>query len=160
MQNTGAWYLRPRQTWTQEIPQPSITKINLKITYLKFHWNLPVANELRCTLLLTWCHDMETYSMFLDLCKDDPPVTGRFLTQRASNWKLWCLLCSPCLPSWVVQVQDHGTVLKLWCPSQACQGQLDSFFERHSPPFFKQLPSVLTHWGQDKMDTNALYDNC
>ena len=28
---------------SQKIPQPSITKINLKITYLKFHSNLPEA---------------------------------------------------------------------------------------------------------------------
>ena len=31
----------------QEIPQPSVTEIGLKITYLKFCWNLPGANELR-----------------------------------------------------------------------------------------------------------------
>ena len=31
-----------------EIPQPSITKISLKITYLKFHSNLPGANEMNC----------------------------------------------------------------------------------------------------------------
>ena len=30
---------------SQEIPQPSITEISLKITYPKFHWNLPGANE-------------------------------------------------------------------------------------------------------------------
>ena len=32
---------------SQEIPQPSITKICLKITCLKFHSNFPGANELR-----------------------------------------------------------------------------------------------------------------
>ena len=31
---------------SQEIPQPSITKISLNITYLKFYSNLPGANEL------------------------------------------------------------------------------------------------------------------
>ena len=31
---------------SQETPQPSITKIRLKITYLKFNSNLPGANEL------------------------------------------------------------------------------------------------------------------
>ena len=31
---------------SQEMPQPSITKIRLKITYLKFYWNSPGANEL------------------------------------------------------------------------------------------------------------------
>ena len=31
---------------SQEIPQPSITKVSLKITYITFHANLPGANEL------------------------------------------------------------------------------------------------------------------
>ena len=31
---------------SQEMPQPSITKIRLKIKYLNFHSNLPGANEL------------------------------------------------------------------------------------------------------------------
>ena len=31
---------------SQEIPQPAITKIRLKITNLKFHSNFPGANEL------------------------------------------------------------------------------------------------------------------
>ena len=31
---------------SQEMPQSSITKICLKITNLKFHWNFPGANEL------------------------------------------------------------------------------------------------------------------
>ena len=35
-----------RRTITQEIPQPLITKITLKFTYLSFHWSLPGANEL------------------------------------------------------------------------------------------------------------------
>ena len=32
---------------SQEIPQPSITKIHLKMTYLKFHLSFPGANELK-----------------------------------------------------------------------------------------------------------------
>ena len=32
---------------SQEMPQPSITKIRLKITYLKFHSNFPGSNELK-----------------------------------------------------------------------------------------------------------------
>ena len=31
----------------QEIPQPSVTKISIKIKYLKFHANLPGVNELK-----------------------------------------------------------------------------------------------------------------
>ena len=35
---------------SQEIPQPLITKISLKVTYLKFHSNLPGSNELMALL--------------------------------------------------------------------------------------------------------------
>ena len=31
-----------------EISQPSVTKISLKIIFLRFHWNLPGASELKC----------------------------------------------------------------------------------------------------------------
>ena len=34
------------RTISQEMPQPSITKIRLNIAYLKFHSNFPGANEL------------------------------------------------------------------------------------------------------------------
>ena len=34
---------------SQEMPEPSITKISLKIIYLKFYSNLPGANELKTT---------------------------------------------------------------------------------------------------------------
>ena len=36
---------------SQEMPQPSVTEIRLKITYLKFHSNLPGANELMWLLI-------------------------------------------------------------------------------------------------------------
>ena len=35
------------RTISQEMPPPSITKIRLKITYMKFHLNVPGANELK-----------------------------------------------------------------------------------------------------------------
>ena len=35
------------RTISLEISQPSVTKINLKIIFLRFYWNLPGANELR-----------------------------------------------------------------------------------------------------------------
>ena len=38
---------------SQELPYPSITKISLKIIYLKFNWNLPGANELK-SIPRTW----------------------------------------------------------------------------------------------------------
>ena len=37
---------------SQVMPQPSITKISMKITCLKFHWNFPGANELICIIKL------------------------------------------------------------------------------------------------------------
>ena len=35
---------------SQEMPQPSITKVSLKITYISFHANLPEANELKISI--------------------------------------------------------------------------------------------------------------
>ena len=39
--------------FTRDIPQPSLTKIHLKITYLKFHSNFSGANELTLFLLMS-----------------------------------------------------------------------------------------------------------
>ena len=36
-----------------------------------------------------WCHDMEMLSSLLALCEGNPPVTGGFPPQRASNAGLW-----------------------------------------------------------------------
>ena len=43
------------RTISQEIPQPSVTKINLKITFLGFHSNLPGANKFNSFLALCIC---------------------------------------------------------------------------------------------------------
>ena len=42
---------------SQEMPQPSITKIHLKITYLKFYSNFPGANELKVLSCLLYCYE-------------------------------------------------------------------------------------------------------
>ena len=39
------------------------------------------------------CHCMETFSALLVLCEGNPPVTGGFPSQRASNIEPWCFLC-------------------------------------------------------------------
>ena len=50
---------------SQEMPQPSITKIHLKITYLKFHSNSPGAKELtRCG---QWCYMAGIFSVIIGL---------------------------------------------------------------------------------------------
>ena len=45
-----------------EIPQPSVTKMRLKIAYLKSHWNPPGANEFMCIIIhnktMLWTHVM------------------------------------------------------------------------------------------------------
>ena len=39
-----------------------------------------------CYCSITWWrHDMETLSLWLALCEGNPPVTGGFTSQRASN---------------------------------------------------------------------------
>ena len=39
------------------MPQPSVTKISLKITYLKFHSNFPGANELKEVNIVVCCKE-------------------------------------------------------------------------------------------------------
>ena len=93
-----------------EISQPSVTKISLKNIFLRFYWNLPGANELKCnprTRVTDWAHQffswncsqvnatrhfwwevtwwrdqMETFSTLLDLCAGNSPVTGEIPAQR------------------------------------------------------------------------------
>ena len=45
-----------------------------------------------------WCHDMEMFSTLLTLCEGNPPVTGGFPSQRASNVDMLSLLskCTSC----------------------------------------------------------------
>ena len=38
-------------------------------------------------------HNMETLSVLLSFCEGNPPVTGRFPSQRTSNTELWCFYC-------------------------------------------------------------------
>ena len=45
-----------------------------------------------CDLVPWWYHAMETLSTLLALCEGNPPVTGGFPSQRASNVDFWCLL--------------------------------------------------------------------
>ena len=47
-------------TISQEMPQPSITKISLKNTYQKFHSNLPGGTELTCP----WMHSLMCLVVF------------------------------------------------------------------------------------------------
>ena len=93
------------------MPQPSITKIHLKMTYLKFHSNFPGANELNDDgrdriqprnpavhhvtwsiirilfihpwhLERWWRHQMETFSASLAICAVNSLVTSEFTAQR------------------------------------------------------------------------------
>ena len=52
----------PLRVILQEIPQPSVTEISLKITYLKFCSNLPGASELNLFVLfksMPWNHGLQ-----------------------------------------------------------------------------------------------------
>ena len=51
---------------SQEMPQPSITKIRLKMTYLKFNSNFPGANELtKHRYPITWLHIMKWHEEYI-----------------------------------------------------------------------------------------------
>ena len=53
---------------SQEIPQPSITEIIWKIKYLKFHSNLPGANELIDFSRTIWSPPLGTILTIISLC--------------------------------------------------------------------------------------------
>ena len=89
-----------------EISEPSVTKISLKIAYLKLNWNLPGASELLYVAIfvamLPWrseeqkCYSMETLSTLPALYRGKSTDDWRFPSQMFSNTKLWyCLLYQP-----------------------------------------------------------------
>ena len=54
----------------------------------------------------TWRrHDMDTLSALLALCEGNPPVTGGFLSQRASNAEIWCFFYISRISCWT---NSHG----------------------------------------------------
>ena len=56
-----------------EIPQPSFIKISLKITYMKFHSNLPGTNELYVTQRIEWVFagNMQLWYFPEDIIEDE-----------------------------------------------------------------------------------------
>ena len=64
---------------SQEITQPSIDKFNFKITHVKFHSNLPEANELRENVI-----SLQNSSLFLLLTY----VLLRMLLKQLTCWGL------------------------------------------------------------------------
>ena len=104
---------------SQEIHHSSITKINMKITHLKCHQNLPGANELISFLfVMLWrCHDMGKYSTILAFCEGNPPVTSEVCSQRDSSaqlmFSLQLLVSQACY--WTDRVHDtHITEMPSW----------------------------------------------
>ena len=59
---------------SKETPQPSITKISFKITYLKFDWNLPGDNELTSTQNVGFIYSKGPQLNFLFI----PPMPSYF----------------------------------------------------------------------------------
>ena len=73
-----------------------------------------------CGMYCMWIawehHVMETFSVLLALCGGNPPVTGGFPSQRASDTELWWLLwCTPeqTVELWVIL--DALTFMYLHC---------------------------------------------
>ena len=56
-----------QRTISQEILQPSVTKISLKSVYFNFHWNLPGANELIGCVLLWFIPGEHLAMFFMDI---------------------------------------------------------------------------------------------
>ena len=85
---------------------------------LKHHFDLKVLDWVLLSWMLSWwcCNNME--KILLTLCKGNPPVTGGFPSQRASNVDLWYFLC--CQPEQSVEQTAEwlviwDTKMLMWC---------------------------------------------
>ena len=74
---------------SEEIPQPSLVKHTLKITYLKFHSNLPGANELislqELTFPLQICINDTWNKISFQINRSKPSKSH--LSSRTSRWR-------------------------------------------------------------------------
>ena len=74
---------------SQEMPQPSIPKMGLKITYLKFHSNFSGANELKAWYLLS---TKPLLKPMLSSCQLDKfPYQTIHLKMTSASWLPFCL---------------------------------------------------------------------
>ena len=125
------------------MPQPSITKICLKITCLKFHSNFPGANELKYVVIIV--KDLTIlYSQYHNCCWPLEPGYQHAWYCHSLCWIFCCSMSS----SWVfdgipVHVLQWLTVsfnkipCKDWCPcllrsqwiNEFRSGQFDLFYD-------------------------------
>ena len=114
---------------SQSIPQSSTIEFTLKITYLKFHSNLPGANEwtlggpvtqmnLRCVQIVKW---------FRQNLSGTWPYSGtllviRFNTMRISNFRCFHYFHSLLCPlDYMVQFSKDTFRIKFLSPTCECQ---------------------------------------
>ena len=65
-------------TISQEIPQPAITKIRLKITNLKFHSNFPGANDFQTSSVMKPVKCLSVYhQLWYRLCNTNGPLSSK-----------------------------------------------------------------------------------
>ena len=69
------------------------------------------------TGVMTWRHDIETFSASLALCKGNPPVTGGFPSQRSQQYGAFVL----CLPEEIVEETVELPVIWLAMAPMWCQ---------------------------------------
>ena len=113
------------------------------------------------TSLTPWlCQDIQTFSGLMALCEGNPPVTGGFPPQRASNAELWCVLWCMfeqtveqamellviLLPMWLIWHHCPGIFLTMSPSPPVCsQGSLSGQFD---VPFYRGfqlvVPSVMS----------------
>ena len=61
-----------------------------------------------------WHHGMEVLSLLMVLCVGNPPVTGGFPTQRASDAEVWwCLWCQPLNPGFGFLITTNEAAIDL-----------------------------------------------
>ena len=102
------------------------------------------------TMLHRWRHHViEKPFTFLTLCEGNPPVTGGFPSQRASNAELWYLLLWPWCIQWsslypavVYRPPVDWEQITFWMDSQVTYHQF-SDIRLHPIPKHKRFPSRL-----------------
>ena len=87
-----------------------------------------------------WCHQMETFSMLLVLCEENPPVTGEFPSQRLVT-QSFDVFFDMCLNKWLSKQSIR------WWANNRDAGDLKCHSAHHYVTVMAQTSlKALTHW--------------
>ena len=125
----------------RKIPQTSITKITMEITYLNFHSNLPGARELTYTAHPASQH--LSYSIMLSQPPYHTLIHGYRIHPSSILW------------GWPTWAPSSSPRICLWCSCQNSLPELTSEATVQTYVLWRSVPlnttwHVFTHWCWDK----------